>query len=101
LFTGPLMMVTKEVRYIQMYVIQFWMMITPIVFDIDHIPPQYRTIVEFNPLTAPVEMVQYGFLSTSPPATTSMITAFVTLVVLVLGGFAFSSRFERVAVSRL
>jgi len=30
-----------------------------------------------------------------------MITAFVTLVVLVLGGFAFSSRFERVAVSRL
>jgi hypothetical protein len=30
-----------------------------------------------------------------------MITTFVTLVILVIGGFAFSSRFERVAVARL
>jgi lipopolysaccharide transport system permease protein len=101
LFTGPLMIVTKEVRYLQMYVIQFWMMITPIVFDIDHIPDKYRTIVEFNPLTGPVEMVQFGFLSTSPPATTSLITSFVALIVLVIGGFTFASRFERAAVARL
>jgi lipopolysaccharide transport system permease protein len=101
LFTGPLMQLTKEVRYIQMYVIQFWMMVTPIVFDIDHIPDKYRTIVELNPLTGPVEMVQFGFLSTSPPATVSLITTVVGLTVLVIGGFVFSSRFERTAVARL
>lgn len=101
LITGPLMQVTKEVRYIQMYVIQFWMMVTPIVYDIDHIPQKYRTIVQFNPLTGPVEMVQFGFLSTSPPATTSLITTLVGLVVLVVGGFTFASRFERAAVARL
>jgi lipopolysaccharide transport system permease protein len=101
LFTGPLMLVTKEVRYIQMYVIQFWMMVTPIVFDADHIPDKYRTIVEFNPLTGPVEMVQFGFLSTSPPSPTSLISCFVALVLLVLGGFSFASRFERAAVARL
>lgn len=101
LFTGPLMLVTKEVRYLQMYLIQFWMMVTPIVFDIDHIPAKFRTIVEYNPLTGPVEMVQFGFLSTSPPATTSLIVTFVWLTVMVLGGFVFSSRFERTAVARL
>jgi lipopolysaccharide transport system permease protein len=101
LFTGPLMVLTKEVRYIQMYVVQLWMMITPIVYDIDHIPDKYRTIVEFNPLTAPVEMVQFGFLSTSPPATTSVITTFVVLGLMVVGGFTFASRFERAAVARL
>jgi homopolymeric O-antigen transport system permease protein len=101
LFTGPLMDVTKEVRYLQMYLIQFWMMVTPIVFDADHIPDKYRTLVEYNPLTGPVEMVQFGFLSTSPPSTTSMITSFVALVAFVIGGFAFSSRFERAAVARL
>jgi lipopolysaccharide transport system permease protein len=101
LFTGPLLAMTKEVRYLQMYVIQFWMMITPIVFDIDHIPDKYRTIVELNPLTGPVEMVQFGFLSTSPPATISMVTTFVALAVLVFGGFTFASRFERTAVARL
>jgi ABC-type polysaccharide/polyol phosphate export permease len=84
-----------------MYVIQFWMMVTPIVFDIDHIPDKYRTIVELNPLTGPVEMVQFGFLSTSPPATVSLITTVVGLTVLVIGGFVFSSRFERTAVARL
>jgi len=101
LFTGPLMQVTKEVRYMQMYVIQFWMMVTPIVFDADHIPDKYRTIVELNPLTGPVEMVQFGFLSTSRPATTSLITTLIGLTVLVIGGFIFSSRFERAAVARL
>jgi len=95
------MLVTKEVRYLQMYLIQFWMMVTPIVFDIDHIPAQYKTIVEYNPLTGPVEMVQFGFLSTSPPATTSLIVTFVWLTVMVIGGFVFSSRFERTAVARL
>jgi len=101
LVTGPLMMLTKEVRYIQMYVIQFWMMVTPIVYDIDHIPHKYKTIVEYNPLTGPVEMVQFGFLSTSPPATTSMVTTFISLGLLVVGGFLFASRFERAAVARL
>jgi ABC-type polysaccharide/polyol phosphate export permease len=101
LFTGPLMTLTKEVRYMQLYLIQFWMMVTPIVFDIDHIPKQYKLIVEYNPLTGPVEMVQFGFLSTSPPATTSVITTFVALTVFVIGGFIFSSRFERTAVARL
>jgi homopolymeric O-antigen transport system permease protein len=101
LFTGPLMEVTKEVRYVQVYVLQILMMITPIVYDIDHIPDKYESIVEYNPLTGPIEMVQFGFLSTSPPATTSMITTFVALGVLVIGGFTFSSRFERTAVARL
>jgi lipopolysaccharide transport system permease protein len=101
LFTGPLMILTKEVRYIQMYVIQFWMMITPIVYDIDHIPHRYKPIVEYNPLTGPVEMVQFGFLSTSPPPMKSVITSLVWVAVLVIGGFRFSSRFERAAVARL
>ena len=85
----------------QLYLIQFWMMVTPIVYDIDHIPKQYKLIVEYNPLTGPVEMVQFGFLSTSPPATTSIITTFVALTLFVIGGFVFSSRFERTAVARL
>jgi hypothetical protein len=40
-------------------------------------------------------MVQFGFLSTRRPATTSLITTPVGLTVLVIGGFTFASRFER------
>jgi lipopolysaccharide transport system permease protein len=101
LFTGPLMMITKEVRYLQMYVLQLWMIITPIVYDIDHIPHKYKTIVENNPLAAPMGMVQYGFLSTSLPSLHSTVVSLVSLTVIVVGGLLFSSRFERAAVARL
>jgi len=98
LFTGPLMDLTKEVRYLQVYVLQFWMMITPVLYPT---PKQFETLVELNPLTGPVQMVTWGFLSTSSPGMVSTISSVVCLAALVVGGFIFSSRFERAAVARL
>jgi ABC-type polysaccharide/polyol phosphate export permease len=98
LFLGPLMIVTKEVRYLQMYVLTFWQMITPLYFAEPH---HFQKLVELNPLTAPVQLVLYGFLAASMPVATSMMSCFVCLGVLMCSGLLFSSRMERAAVARL
>ena len=101
LITAPISMITREVRYMLGYFVQFLYFVTPVVYDINHIPEQYRVIAEVNPLTAPMELVKYGFLDTSLPSATSMTISFVGLALLTCFGLNFFSRLERAAVERL
>lgn len=101
LVTGPLAMITKEVRYIVSYLVQFWYFITPIVIPLSEVPENLRPVMQLNPLTGPVQMVQFGFISTSPPDPTAVLSSIVGLFIAVVGGLQFFSRFERGAVSRL
>jgi ABC-type polysaccharide/polyol phosphate export permease len=101
LFTSPLSIFTRDVRYSFNYVTQFWYFITPIAYPISSIPPQYQPIAEANPLTAPVEMVKYGFLQTAPPTTKSLATCFIGLAVFGVLGLWFFTRMERAAVQQL
>ena len=101
LITAPLGLITKEIRYLISYVVQFWYFLTPVVYDLNHVPAKYRIFAELNPVTAPIEMVKFGFLSTGPPTTPSIISCVIGLGVMVFGGLAFFSRFERAAVERL
>jgi ABC-type polysaccharide/polyol phosphate export permease len=101
LFTAPLSTYARDVRYSFNYVTQFWYFLTPIAYPISSIPPQYQPIAEANPLTAPVEMVKYGFLQTAPPTTKSIATCFIGLAVLGVLGLWLFTRMERAAVQRL
>jgi ABC-type polysaccharide/polyol phosphate export permease len=101
LFTSPLSLIARDVRYSFNYITQFWYFLTPIAYPISSIPPQYQPIAEANPLTAPVEMVKYGFLQTAPPPTKSIATCLIGLAVLGSIGLWTFTRFERAAVQRL
>ncbi len=101
LITGPFAAITKEVRYAIAYIVQFWYFITPIIVPISELPKKYRPVMELNPLTGPVEMVKFGFLSTAPPEPLSLLSTAIGLVVFVGGGLTLFSRFEAKAVERL
>jgi ABC-type polysaccharide/polyol phosphate export permease len=101
LFLSPLSLYARDVRYSFNYVTQFWYFLTPIAYPISSLPPQYQSIAEANPLTAPVEMVKYGFLQTAPPTTKSITTCLIGLAVLGALGLWSFMRFERAAVQRL
>ena len=100
LWTSPLSAYTRDIRMSLGYITQFWYFVTPIAYPISSIPAQYQAIALYNPLTAPVEMVKYGFLQTAPPATASYVACFVGLALLGGVGLWMFSRFERAAVER-
>jgi homopolymeric O-antigen transport system permease protein len=101
LLTSPLSTYTRDVRLSFGYVTQFWYFVTPIAYPISSLPPKYQPIAEFNPLTAPVEMIKYGFLQTAPPTTGAYISCFVGLGAFVSFALWLFTRFERAAVERL
>jgi ABC-type polysaccharide/polyol phosphate export permease len=101
ILTSPLSAYTKDIRYSFGYVTQLWYFITPIAYPISQMPKKYQLIAELNPITAPIEMVKYGFLNTAPPPALSLIASFSGLGFLLLGGLWVFSRFEGAAVARL
>jgi lipopolysaccharide transport system permease protein len=101
LVTSPIAALTKESRYLVTYTNQILYFVTPIVYPISSIPAKYRMIAEYNPLTGPIEMVKFGFLSTAAPEAKSLLVSFAALGIVICGGLWISSRFERAAVARL
>jgi ABC-type polysaccharide/polyol phosphate export permease len=100
LWTSPLSTFTRDVRLSFGYVTQFWYFVTPIAYPISSLPPKYQPIAELNPLTAPIEMVKYGFLQTAPPTGKSYLACLVGLAVFLSAGLWLFNRFERAAVER-
>lgn len=101
LLTSPWSVYSRDVRFTFGYFMQFFYYITPVVYPISQLPPQFQPIAIYNPLTAPVEMVKYGFLQTAPPKPASVMVCLITLAILLPVGIWLFGRFERAAVSRL
>ena len=85
---------SRDVRFVLMYALGFWYLVTPIIYPTSYIPEKYRPIAEFNPLSAPVEFVKYGLLDTSPPSGASVVVSLSVLVVLLVGGYLSFQRRE-------
>jgi lipopolysaccharide transport system permease protein len=101
LFTSPVTAITKEVKYAIGYFTQVLYFITPVLYATSKLPNQYQWIMEYNPITAPIELVKYGFIDTSLPTTPSVISSLIVIPLVIVIGLQFFSRFERAGVARL
>ena len=62
LFTSVMWPRAKDVRYLERYVLQLWMILTPIFYSYSALPHTYQVLAQLNPLTSILGMVQYGFV---------------------------------------
>lgn len=98
---APLAAEARDVRFFARYLFGFWFFLTPIVYPLSTIPPDYRKLAELNPLTAPVELVKYGLLRTAQPTSLSLTVSLATLALLLVGGLWFFARRERTSTERI
>lgn len=98
---APFSQFTRDVRFSYVYVMQFWYYLTPIVYTAQGPPAPYQPVITYNPLTAPVQLTQQGFLDAPGPAAASVVSSLVFLVLILLLGLRMINRFERTAVGRL
>ena len=101
LWTSPAGAPARDVRFTIGYVLAFVFVITPVIYPISAVPDRYRVLAELNPVTAPIETVKYALLSTAPPATTSLWSTAIAIVVLGVGGLWTFARAECRATARL
>jgi lipopolysaccharide transport system permease protein len=84
----------RDVRYIVSFLVQFWMFATPVVYPSALLHEPWRTIYGLNPMVGVVEGFRWALVGTQPPSAMILVSATVTLVVLV-SGLIFFQRTER------
>ncbi len=100
-FTAPLALKARDVRFLLMYAIGFWYLITPIIYPTSYLPEKYRPLAEYNPLSAPVELVKHGLLDTARPSMASLVVSLVVLAALLVAGYLTFMRAEARAQERI
>jgi lipopolysaccharide transport system permease protein len=53
----------RDFTFLTPFLIQIWMYATPVIYPLSRVPSQWRWIAVLNPMTVPVEMSKYMFLS--------------------------------------
>jgi lipopolysaccharide transport system permease protein len=100
LWTSPMNVEYRDVRFTLAYVLEFWALLTPVMYPLSAVPEKYHWLVFLNPLAGIVQAFKYGVLgieSVNPRVLA--VNAALVLVTLVSGLWYFS-RVEGVAVDR-
>jgi len=98
LWTSVLHGKARDTRLVMRYVLEFWLYLTPVVYPLTAIPPEYRMLANANPLTAPIEMVKLGLLGTGEVTLYPALWSVAFAVTAVTSGLWFFSREARRSV---
>jgi lipopolysaccharide transport system permease protein len=100
LWTSPMNAQYRDVRFTLAYILEFWALLTPVMYPLSKIPEQYHWIVYLNPLAGVVQAFKFGVLGIEGvDPTVFAVDVGITLLVLITGLWYFS-RVEAQAVDR-
>lgn len=101
LWTAPMNAQYRDVRFTLVYVLEFWALLTPIMYPISAIPEKYHWVVYLNPLAGVVQAFKFGVLGIESvdPRILAIDAGLIALVLL--SGLWFFGRVEGQAVDRI
>lgn len=101
LFTAPMNAQYRDVRFTLMYVMEFWALLTPVLYPLSAVPEQYHWAVYLNPMAGVVQAFKWGVIGIEPvdPSIFALDAGLVVLVLL--SGLWFFGRMEGQAVDRI
>jgi lipopolysaccharide transport system permease protein len=85
----------RDVRYVIPFLVQSWLLATPIAYPSSLLSPAWRPVYALNPMVGVVEGFRWALLGTgTAPGPMILVSSAAALLLLVSGGFVFS-RMER------
>jgi len=80
----------RDIRFIVPFIVQFWLLATPIAYPTSLLKEPWRTIYGLNPMVGVVEGFRWALLGThTQPVSTIILSSLVSLIVLITGAFYF------------
>jgi lipopolysaccharide transport system permease protein len=76
----------RDVRFGLRFLLSFWYFLTPVIYPLASVPDGYRTVIEANPLTAPIQLVKMAAFGHAELPTLSICTSTAVLAFLLIGG---------------
>jgi lipopolysaccharide transport system permease protein len=85
----------RDVRYVVPFIIQFWMLATPIAYSSTLLSEPWRTLYGLNPMAAVVEGFRWAMLGTSVGPGPMVAVSSAVALALLIGGAYYFRRMER------
>lgn len=79
----------RDVRHIVPFLTQFWMYATPVVYSSSLLAEPWRTLYGLNPMAGVIEGFRWVLLGTTPSGGMILVSAVVSVFLLVSGAFYF------------
>ncbi|MEK6334881.1 MAG: ABC transporter permease [Acidobacteriota bacterium] len=84
----------RDVRYTIGFLIQFWLLATPVAYSSSLIPARWRALYGLNPMAGVVEGFRWALLGRGAPPGPLVAVSAVTVILILIGGFYFFRRLE-------
>jgi lipopolysaccharide transport system permease protein len=100
LWTSPMNVEYRDVRFTLAYVLEFWALLTPVMYPLSAVPERYHWLVFLNPLAGIVQAFKYGVLGIEAVNPRVLAVNAALVLVTLVSGLWYFSRVEVVAVDR-
>jgi lipopolysaccharide transport system permease protein len=86
----------RDLSILVTFGVQLWMYATPVVYPLSQLGDGlFKTILQFNPVTAPVEMFRYAVLGQGSLEILPIVTSWIFTIVVALAGVMIFNKVEK------
>ncbi|HUL35291.1 MAG TPA: ABC transporter permease [Candidatus Eisenbacteria bacterium] len=84
----------RDVKYLTPFLVQFWMLASPVYYSSSMVPERYRWVYGLNPMAGVIDGFRWALTGTGQPPSSSLIASVGIVLLGVLGGLFFFNRME-------
>jgi lipopolysaccharide transport system permease protein len=84
----------RDVRYLMAFIVQFWMLASPVAYPSSMVPERYRWLYGLNPMAGVIDGFRWSLTGTGNPPGAVLITSTIMVCLTLVGGLAFFNRME-------
>jgi lipopolysaccharide transport system permease protein len=101
LWTSALNALYRDVASIIPFIVQFWMLASPVAYPSSLVPERWRWLYGLNPMAGVIDGFRWALTGTGKPPGAQMAISAAVVLLLVLGGLVFFQRVEGTVADRV
>jgi lipopolysaccharide transport system permease protein len=84
----------RDVRYVTPFLVQFWMLASPVMYPSSLVPERWRWLYGLNPMSGVIEGFRWALTGHGRPSVPLLLASSVMVLAVLLGGLTFFQRME-------
>jgi len=101
LWTSALNALYRDVTSIIPFIIQFWMLASPVVYPSSLVPQRWRPLYGLNPMAGVIDGFRWALTGNGQPPSPMMLSSTGIVVALLIGGLVFFQRMQSTVADRV
>jgi lipopolysaccharide transport system permease protein len=91
----------RDVRYVMPFIVQFWMLASPVAYPSSRVPGKWRWVYELNPMAGVIDGFRWALTGHGQPPGLPMAVSVGAVLAILFGGLFFFNRMEGTIADRV